>query len=237
VSDRRQALLGAAALAVLGGTGLSLWRERGRLPEGDPIRTAPGFRRFPGASQGVAPMAGLTAGPSEQLPDLTTAELCAGLFRDSAPGPVPVASFSDFYCPNCSEMHAALGGLSPSVSVTLHEWPVFGARSEYLARVALAAGMQGAHAEMNAALLRRRAAPTPSGARAAAEDLDLDADRLLADMERAEIDAQLAETAALARVLGLVGTPSLVIGDMVVTGLPGQRVLAALARGRRAPCA
>jgi len=232
VSDRRQALMGAAALAVLGFTGAALWRERRRLPEGTPIPTAPGFLRFPGASQGVTPMATLGGGLVAPLPDLDTAALCALLFRDGAPGAVRIASFSDFYCPNCAEVADVLARLAPAPAVTLHEWPVFGARSEFLARVTLAAGQQGAQAEMHG-----RAAPTEAGARAAAEDLGLDGERLVSDLAHPAVTARLAETAQLARVLGLVGTPSLVIGDMVVTGMPGQPVLAALARERRAPCA
>jgi len=240
VTDRRQALLGAAALAVAAATGVSLLRERTALPARVPIPSAPGFLRLEGAgslSGGAALSAGLEArgdGPAS----LTAPELCATLFRAGGPG-LPVAAFTDYYCPACPALAPLLAdpGLPP-LAITWHEWPVLGQRSDFAARVALAVGAQlpgpEAYGEVHDALMRRRPRPSPEGAAAAAEALDLDPAPVLDAVHSPQVDLQLRATARAARQLGLAGTPSVVVGRVVVSGLPAARTLRRLAEAEAA---
>ncbi|TGG92169.1 MAG: hypothetical protein ERJ67_06705, partial [Aphanocapsa feldmannii 277cV] len=51
-----------------------------------------------------------------------------------------------------------------------------------------------------------------------ATDIGLDIDKLREDMEDPAIESYLDETAQLANVLGIRGTPAFVIGDILVPG-------------------
>ena len=240
MTDRRQAVLGAAALAVAAATGASLLRERAALAPTVAIPSAPGFLRLDGAAP-VSGAAALTAGldgGGADLPPLSGAELCAALFHGTGPG-VPVAAFTDYYCPSCPALAPLLADPAlPPLSVTWHEWPILGPRSEFAARVALAAaallpGAEG-HDRVHSALMRRRPRPSPEGAAAAARALGLDPGAVVAALQSDETDARLRATARAARQLGLTGTPSLVMGRVVVSGLPAARTLRQLARAEAA---
>jgi protein-disulfide isomerase len=70
---------------------------------------------------------------------------------------------------------------------------------------------------------------------ATATELGLDLPRLKADMSRPEIAAQIDRNRALARDLGIRGTPAFVIGEQIVPGaidLETMRGLVARARQR-----
>jgi protein-disulfide isomerase len=162
--------------------------------------------------------------------------LCAALFQAEGRG-MPVAGFTDYRCPTCPAVVGRLSGLGgPPLAITWHEWPILGASSRFSARVALAAGLQGKHGEMHAHLMRRRLRPSEAGVRSAASALDLDADRLLSDMDSDAVASRLAESARLARQFGFVGTPALVIGGTVLDGLPAVGLLRRLAQAGGGPC-
>jgi len=253
MQDRRQALLGAAALALAGVTGWAALRDARALPEFEPIPSAPGFRRL--ASGGAVSLPpggfatiGLEGAPGGGAPGPAAgrSELCAALFGppgivlgrpDAGAAPLPVAAFSDYRCPNCPDTAPRLEAVpSPALRLVWHEWPLFGAASELAARVALAAAEQGGHHAMHRHLMRRPLRPSSMGIRAAAEAAGLDAERLVRAMESPGIPRRLAETARLAGQLGLRGTPSLVLGDIVVEGLPARAMLRRLVGEAVEPC-
>lgn len=87
-------------------------------------------------------------------------------------------------------------------------------------------------------LHRSRVSPEPTYLRDIARGLDLDGGRLLANLERPEVDARISETLGTAALLGIPGTPSLVIGDVVVIGrIEETQFDRLLASYRPAPCA
>lgn len=243
MTDRRQALLGAAALAVAAGTGVALLRERSALSPTVPIPSAPGFLRLdaPGSVSGGAALTAGLGESADDLPPLSGPELCATLFRTGGPG-LSVAAFTDYYCPSCPALAPRLAdpGLPP-LAVTWHEWPILGQRSDFAARVALAAAEQlpgaGGYDRIHTALMRRRPRPSPEGAAAAAEALDLDPAPVVDALGSARIEARLRTTARAARQLGLAGTPSLVVGRVVVSGLPAARTLRQIAEAETAAAA
>jgi protein-disulfide isomerase len=70
---------------------------------------------------------------------------------------------------------------------------------------------------------------------ALAKEIGLDQARLRADMAKPEVMAQIDRNRALARDLGIRGTPAFVIGDEIVPGaidIETMRQLVARARGR-----
>ena len=238
MDGRREALLGAAALALVGVAGIGAWRDRDALPQTLPIASAPGFRRLvTGAPVSAGDL--LTVGlDAEGGPEPVPADaLCAALFRDAGPG-TPVALFTDYRCPTCPALSSRLSGLGgPALAITWHEWPILGASSVFAARVALAAGMQGRHAEMHAYLMRRGLRPSRAGAQAAAEAVGAHGARLLDDMQDPAVDARLEESAALARRFGFRGTPAAVVGATEIEGLAGAALLRRIAAEGGGPCA
>lgn len=248
VSRGRRALVAAGAAAAI----IAVWNAPGVvrrfLPQRfdfEPVETPPGFRRLArgDASRVVDPFIGIGGGEGPAAPDIDpaslVADLCRALFRfeQVESGVVPVASFSDYFCPHCRVLTrrlAAIAETDPSVRVAWHEWPLFGRMSEVAARAALAARRQGAYPAFQAALSRGGFLPTPEFIRSLAERIDVDPDRLVADMDDPGIDREIAESTALARLFRFPGTPGLVVGRTLVDGALDDAALAALIARERA---
>ena len=221
--DRRWILAGGVSLLAAGA-----WALIGARPTRfafDWMERPEGFRRARwdgGVSTGaVDPLIGI--GGSEQRTAPFAGDLCAALFGGPpAPGVVPVASFSDPFCPYCRVLVPALAEIeaasSGAVRVRWHEWPLFGERSMASARLAIAAEAQEAYDRVAPRLMGSGFVVTPGYVRALAESEGLDADRLLADMASPETAARIAGSVALAELFGFMGTPSLVVGRSVVEG-------------------
>jgi protein-disulfide isomerase len=151
--------------------------------------------------------------------------------------PVPVTYFTDIRCPSCRVLEASLAGLARSdpglFRLHIREFPIFGPRSEAAARVIRAADGQGA-SEILRRQLRTRPAPTSAeGVVALGGTLDLDPEALVEAWESRTVADSLAEDLALARRLGLRGTPGLVVGRTVVEGALPRATLLDLMRAER----
>lgn len=151
---------------------------------------------------------------------------------------VTLVVFSDYQCPYCRKLHPVLEALietDPKVKVVFRDWPVFGAASEEAARAAIAAQWQAKHSELNDALMSLPGRLTSQNIRSAADSAGIDWDRLQADLivHKAEIEGSLRRNAQYAAMLGLQGTPGMLIGPYLVPGgidLGGLRRAVALAR-------
>ena len=211
----------------------------------EPLDRPAGFRRLSAGSSSIGgfdPFVGLDAGPRAAAPEVPVAaveaRLCDALFpgRDPAGGAVPVASFSDYRCPYCRTMSVRLAALETDgvATVAWHELPLLGDGSRIAAAAALAARAQGAYGAVHDRLMRSPFEPTEASLRAVADAAGIDADRLLADMDDPAVDRALATSEALARLLGIVGTPVAVVGRTVVHGLVDPDALARLVAVERA---
>ncbi|TYO89171.1 DsbA family protein [Oceanicella actignis] len=245
MSARGAPWLAALALALLAVWG---WRQQARLepPELLPLAQPEGFfapRGLGGASLSVA-MPRLDRAP----PPPSGEALCAALRTGPrAAGPagkdaVHVAYFTDYRCPWCRALGAALEKRAArgDIVLTYQEYPVLGEASRMAARAALAAWGLGAYAPMRARLHSSAFAPNRAYLRAVAPQMGLDAARLLAELDSPKVDAALRRAAAAARAFGFRGTPGLVIGAVVVQGGPSEAALDALIEAARRlpdPCA
>jgi predicted DsbA family dithiol-disulfide isomerase len=240
---RRRAVIGATAVAAIG-----LWSARGRiaalLPQDfafEPLDDPPGFRRLAGGATSGAfdPFVGLSA-PSPAAtadPDALRADLCAALFDGPAPpGVVPVASFSDYYCPYCRVLTRLLAGLEVGGGVRMawREWPLLGETSELAARAALAAKRQGAYVAFHKTLMRGGFVATPAFLEDVADRIGVDPGQMRADMDSASVAQEIATARGLARLFGFIGTPALVVGRTAVVGEIGEARLRALIDRERA---
>lgn len=165
------------------------------------------------------------------------------LFRDSADpvrgnpaGAITVVEFFDARCTYCKQMVPALNELvrrHRDVRLVLKDMPILGATSLLASRALLAAQRQGKYHEYHDALLTARDDLTEPVLKREAEKLGLNWTRLRADMDDPAIRQRLDANIALARQLGVEGTPAFIIGDRLVAGatdLAGLERLVAEAR-------
>lgn len=134
---------------------------------------------------------------------------------------LPIAVFTDYNCPYCAIFSERLIRLEESgapVRLIWNELPLLGPRSERSANAALAAARQGKYIAAHRHLMRKVLRPGPTGLRQMAKALDLDADRLIADAGGADVAAELRKVRAMASVLGVIGTPSTLVGRTLVVG-------------------
>jgi predicted DsbA family dithiol-disulfide isomerase len=165
-------------------------------------------------------------------------EICAVLGLSWTPGgPVPVTYFTDINCPSCRRLEADLAAISgepgPGIDLSTREFPVFGSRSEAAARAIRAADGQGGAEEMRRHLRTRRAPDTAEGVARLGEALGLDGAALATAWRSAAVAESLRKDRGLARLLGIPGTPGLVVGRSLVVGAPGRERLAALVERER----
>ncbi|RKF22585.1 DsbA family protein [Altericroceibacterium spongiae] len=136
---------------------------------------------------------------------------------------VTIVEFFDYQCGYCKKQHIAFQQLAksdPRVRIVYRDWPIFGGESNFAARAALASQFQGRHDAFHDALMRHPGKLDRAGIKAAARQAGVDWERLTADIAKHEskIEAVLAQSDRQARILGLQGTPGLVIGDFLVPG-------------------
>jgi protein-disulfide isomerase len=148
--------------------------------------------------------------------------------QGSANANVTLVVFTDYRCPACRisdpEMRKALAA-DGKVRVIYRDWPIFGARSQHAARLALAANGQGIYPELHEALMRAEGVEKEMVVLAAVTAVGGDKERVQTDLvrNRAAIDAALNQTAQDAFALGFNGTPSYVIGNRVIEGALSER--------------
>ena len=207
----------------------------------------PGFRTLVQEEEGLSKSA-LSAVMLAAIPEgdiratakgeLSGEDLCNALYaQDGDPStgpddaPVSIVEFFDYQCPFCRTASTMLHDLQlrhPRIRIVYKEWPIFGARSLFAARAALAADKQGKYAALHRKLMSLRAIPTEELIHHVALDLEIDAGRLIADTNNEIVSMALVRNDQLARKLGLVGTPSFIIGRTVVEGKVTSEQLEAL---------
>ncbi|WP_187430162.1 hypothetical protein ROLI_046400 (plasmid) [Roseobacter fucihabitans] len=229
---KRRALLAGGALAVAGWVkGVPYLASLGQPDFA--FEDIPGlspFRRLQGegaSTAGAAIFAGLDPGEldndaDDELEQFVRTNPCAAFFGEESSNTVPVAMFSDFACPICRVMDDRLTDLAASdpntFHIVRHQLPLLGVASAVASRAVLAADLQGQYREMHARLIRTPAVTDERFIAAIAKNLDLDADRLLEDMQSDAIDRRLRLTAAIADVFGFIGTPAFAVGRTVFMG-------------------
>lgn len=145
-------------------------------------------------------------------------------------GDVVVVEFFDYNCGYCRKMTQDMFQLVEAdggIRYVLKELPIFGDDSRYAAKAALAAARQDRYAEFHYALMTAGVKIDVATTRAIAQSIGLDMARLETDMLDPALDEELDRNYALARSLGVEGTPAMVIGKQFV---PGARPYADLER-------
>jgi protein-disulfide isomerase len=138
-------------------------------------------------------------------------------------GDITVTEFFDYNCGYCKKSLPDIAKLISSdakVRVVFKEFPILSKGSEEAARAALAARIQGKYWEMHTALLDNKGQANEATALKIAEKLGLDLVKLKADMDSADVKAELANVKELASKMGINGTPHFLVGDKSIAGAP-----------------
>lgn len=154
-------------------------------------------------------------------------------------GDVTVIEFFDYRCGYCKRVASAVTQLQrddPGVRVVYKDFPILGEASIVGARAALAAREQGKHQAFHEAMLASDNELTHEEIFSIAQRVGLDVKKLDADLQAPEWQAAIDRNHALAKLLGISGTPGFVVGGEVYPGaleLAGIKALVAKARTKR----
>lgn len=151
-------------------------------------------------------------------------------------GDITVVEFFDYrcgYCKRAAEAVTQLQKADPHVRVVYKDFPILGDASEFAAKAALASRAQGKHQAFHEALLGTAEDITHATILTIAGEVGLDIVRLESDMANPDWQTVIDRNRALARDLGINGTPGFIVGTELVPGaldLNGLKELIARAR-------
>ncbi len=139
-------------------------------------------------------------------------------------GDITLVEFTDYRCGFCRRAHAEVEQLleaDDNIRFIVKEFPILGEESVLASRFAIAvkqvAGDE-AYKAAHDALITFRGAVTPEALDGLAQELDLDAAAVLAQMNSEEVTQIIAENHALAGRLQISGTPTFVLEDQLLRG-------------------
>lgn len=136
-------------------------------------------------------------------------------------GEITVVEFYDYRCGFCKKAASAVTELQKvdsRVRMVYKDLPILGEPSVLAAKAALASQAQGKHQVFHEALLASHADMTKEAILKIAVGVGLNAKRLEADMANPKWQAVIEKNRALARELGISGTPGFIVGNELVEG-------------------
>lgn len=154
-------------------------------------------------------------------------------------GTITLIEFFDYRCGFCKRAANAVTQLQaddPRVRVVYKDFPILGEASELAAKAALASKAQGKHQAFHEALLGTENEITKEEILRVAGTVGLDTNKLETDMADPEWQAVIERNRALARDLGISGTPGFIVGTELVPGaldVKGLKELVARAGTRK----
>ena len=149
-----------------------------------------------------------------------------------------VVEFFDYNCSFCRRAQPEVTKLLSSdadVRVVIKELPVMGSGSLFAAKAALASARQEKYAQFHDALNRSNVPKNETTVLKVADEIGIDIGKLKEDMQDPAIAEVLSSNRVLAKSLSVSGTPSFIIGDVVLPGFASYKKLrehVASARGK-----
>jgi protein-disulfide isomerase len=189
---------------------------------------------------------GLSGAANAQQPPPISAEVQKRILLEpgvpllgSTDADVTVIEYFDYNCPFCKALAPVFHPLvekDRAAAVLFKEWPVFGGVSVYAAQSALAASFQGKYLQAHDALMSAPRLGKNNQVDSALAGAGIDMARLQRDLtaNRAAIERLLMRNDAEARGMGLRGTPGVLVGRRLVSGISSLDALqSAVALSRR----
>ena len=120
------------------------------------------------------------------------------------------------------------------IRLVLKEFPILSEESTLAARAAMAAISQDKYMELHIALMATQGGLDEARIMRIAEEAGLNVAQLRQDMKEPAIDVAIERNHALARLLGIEGTPAFVIGGQLVPGAISKERLLEIVEEERA---
>ena len=155
-------------------------------------------------------------------------------------GDVTVVEFIDYRCGVCRQAFPHVEEVlanDKDVRVIFKDYPILGEESELASRFAIAvkqAEGNEAYKKVHDHFYTMRGNVSEDGLRATAEEMGFDADAIMTAMNSDAVDAVLAANAQLAQKLQISGTPSFIIGDTLLRGMPQTGIVPVIEQARQA---
>ena len=130
-------------------------------------------------------------------------------------GNVTVVEFFDYQCGHCIAMMPMIEAIikaNPNVRVIFKDFPIRGPASEFAARAALAANMQGKYYHFSHALLTTNEPLSDETILKIAKSVGLNVATLKENMHSPRVNQQLKNNYLLAEEFNVTGTPAFFIG-------------------------
>lgn len=163
--------------------------------------------------------------------------------KDVSKAQVAVIEMFDYHCGFCKRAVGLLRDLTQddeTVKVVFRELPILREESELAAAMALAARDQGKFLDLHFAMMEAPGVLTKARIKDIANEQGVDFGKLESAAKQPKIDAAIDSNLALARELGIEGTPAFIIastnGDYVevVEGFRADEVLAKIEEAKKA---
>lgn len=139
-------------------------------------------------------------------------------------GDVTIVEFFDVRCGYCKRMEPVMAQFlaqDRNVRIIYKDLPILGPTSVLASKALLAAQKQNAYEKLREALMKVSGEISTSSIQAEAQKLGLDWARLSKDMEDPAIKQRIDANLALAQMLGIQGTPAMVVGAELIPGAVG----------------
>ncbi len=143
-------------------------------------------------------------------------------------GDITMVEFFDYNCGYCKRAFgdvAAILKSDPNLKLVVKEFPILGPGSVFASRAAIASKAQGKYWDFHVAMMKARGSLDEGKVMKIAAQIGLDTKKLRADMDAPNVRAEIEETYALAKKLGVNGTPAFVIDDKLIPGALGLQAL------------
>lgn len=130
-------------------------------------------------------------------------------------GKITIVEFFDYQCSHCMSMAPVINDIlknNPDVRVVFKDFPIRGPMSEYAARAAIAANLQGKYYQFSHALLTTSLSLTEDSIMDIAKNTGLDVNKLKKDMQSTAVNNEIKNTYHLAQEFKITGTPAFFIG-------------------------
>jgi protein-disulfide isomerase len=130
--------------------------------------------------------------------------------------------FMDPYCGFCKKFHKELItylSKNKNLKVIVKELPIMGNESQEAVKALLAAKNQGKYEQLQTAIYSADGRLTTTQLFKTATSLGIDEKKLEADMKSKTVQQEIDQTLALAKAIGVNGTPTMIIGEKTV--VPG----------------
>lgn len=151
-------------------------------------------------------------------------------------GNVTIVEFFDYRCGYCKRVAPVVDKAlaeDKKIRLVYKEFPVLGPNSVLAARAALASRAQGKYLVFHKALMKAKISYDEASIMKIAATVGIDTTRLKKDMQAPDIQAQIVKNHALARSLGIRGTPAFIVGKQIFPGALNSAQLARMIQQAR----